>query len=56
MQREIYQNAIDEIVKADSPANTVWVEYDERKNVYHIITDENTAYGWLDAKGHISRL
>ena len=32
------------------------VEYDERKNVYHIITDENTAYGWLDAKGHISRL
>lgn len=32
------------------------VDYDENKNVYRVITDENTAYGWFDAKGHISRL
>lgn len=30
MIREIYQNAGDEAVKADSPCDHIWVEYDER--------------------------
>lgn len=45
-------------IESDSKfvATDCLVDYDENKNVYRVITDEDTAYGWFDAKGHISRL
>lgn len=69
MQREIYQNAIDEIVKADSPANTVWVEYDERNlmttirdngrgipfdNMCRIFTEQHTSSNYVKKPGEYS--
>ncbi len=32
------------------------IEYNENRNFYRVLTDENTAYGKLDKNGNISRL
>lgn len=69
MYREIYQNAIDELIKTSSPCNEVRVLFDERdnsvvvedngrgipfNNIIRIFTSEHTSSNYTKTKGEYS--
>lgn len=67
--REIYQNAIDQLVRGDSPCDQIWITYDERThtttirdnglgipfgNMIRIFTSEHTSSNYNKEKGQYS--